>query len=366
MTHYAQILGWGTGLPERSMHNEEFEKFMDTNDEWIHSRTGISERRVAGEGETTSTLAVKAARAALAAADMDPRRIDFILVATCTPDKLMPATAPMVQQAIGATSAGAADVNAACAGFMYGLVMATSLIASGMYRNVLVIGADTLTRWLDWEDRRTSILFGDGAGALILTATEQPTGLISHQLGSDGSGADLLHIPGGGSAAPSTRDTVDQRDHFIKMDGRSVFKFAVQIVVNSTRAVLEQAGLAASDLALFIPHQANARIVEAAAKSLQLPESKVFMNLQNYGNTSAASIPIAMCDAIEQGVLCPGDNVALCGFGAGLTWGSAIFQWGIPAEIPATDEWRAATANRIQRSKNERLLGQPLVVGAST
>ena len=345
------------------MHNDEFATFMDTNDEWIYSRTGISERRVVGEGETTSSLAIKAAKAALAVADLDPRRIDFILVATCTPDKMMPATAPIVQQAIGATSAGASDVNAACAGFMYGLVMATSLIASGMYRNVLVIGADTLTRWLDWEDRRTSILFGDGAGALILSATDQPTGLLAHQLGSDGSGADLLHIPGGGSAAPSTRETVDQRDHYIKMDGRSVFKFAVQIVVNSTRSVLDQAGMTSEDLALFIPHQANARIVEAAAKALHIPDAKVFMNLQHFGNTSAASIPIAMCDAIEQGVFRPGDNVALCGFGAGLTWGSAIFQWGIPAVIPSSDEWRAVTEKRTSRSMHERSIVRPAVAG---
>ena len=244
MTKYAQIVGWGKALPTRVMHNREFEGLVETSDQWIRERTGIVERRLAGPGETTGTLAAQAAREALAVADLDPRRVDFVIVATCTPDKLMPATAPMVQQAIGATNAAAVDVNAACAGFTYALVMANSMIAAGMYRHVLVIGADTLARWLDWEDRRVSILFGDGAGAVLLAASDEPTGLLAYQLGSDGSKADLLHIPAGGSAAPSTAETVAAKGHFIQMEGRAVFKFAVRAIVDSTRAVLDAAGAA--------------------------------------------------------------------------------------------------------------------------
>lgn len=354
----------GKALPKRVMHNREFEALVETSDEWIRDRTGIVERRVAGPGETTATLATQAAREALAVADLDPRRVDFVLVTTCTPDKLMPATAPIVQQAIGATNAGAADVNAACAGFMYGLVMANAMIASGMCRHVLVVGADTLARWLDWQDRRTSILFGDGAGAVLLEATDQPTGLLAHQLGSDGSKADLLHIPGGGSLAPSTAETVAAGDHYIKMDGRAVFKFAVQAIVDSTRTVLGQAGLTIADVDLFIPHQANARIVRSAAETLGLAGPRVFLNVDRYGNTSAASIPIALCDAIEEGRLRPGDNVAMCGFGAGLTWGTAIFQWGVPSAAPATDTWRGFSSAMAGRRDRARAIAERAVAGS--
>ncbi|HEV8633263.1 MAG TPA: beta-ketoacyl-ACP synthase III [Chloroflexota bacterium] len=341
---YAQIVGWGKALPARSMHNREFEQIADTTDEWIRTRTGIIERRIAGPGETTATLAIQAAGRALAVANLDPGRVDFVLVCTCTPDKLMPATAPIVQQAIGATRAAAVDVNAACAGFVYGLVMASGLIAAGMHRNVLVVGADTLSRWLDWSDRRVSILFGDGAGAVLLQATDQPTGLFASQLRADGAGADLLHIPAGGSLAPSTAETLLAGDHFIKMDGQAVFKFAVKIVVESTREVLDRAKLGVDDVDLFIPHQANVRIIDAAAKTLGLPNEKVYTNLDRYGNTSAASIPIALCEAIEEGRMRPGDNLVMCGFGAGLTWGTAVFQWGVPPSIPATDSWQSAAS----------------------
>jgi 3-oxoacyl-[acyl-carrier-protein] synthase-3 len=256
----------------------------------------------------------------------------------------MPATAPIVQQAIGATRAAAVDVNAACAGFMYGLVMASGLIAAGMHRSVLVVGADTLSRWLDWSDRRVSILFGDGAGAVLLQATDQPTGLFASQLRADGAGADLLHIPGGGSLAPPTAESILAGEHAIKMDGQAVFKFAVRIVVESTREVLDEARLGVDDVDLFIPHQANVRIIDAAAKTLGLPGEKVYTNLDRYGNTSAASIPIALCEAIEQGRMRPGDNLVMCGFGAGLTWGTAVFQWGVPPNIPATDSWQSAAS----------------------
>lgn len=365
MPKYAQIVGWGKALPRRVMHNREVAELVDTSDEWIRERTGIVERRIAGEGETTGTLAIEAARAALSVADLDATRVDFVLVATCTPDKLMPATAPMVQHAIGATAAGAADVNAACAGFMYGLVMANSMIAAGVCRTVLVVGADTLSRWMNWQDRRVSILFGDGAGAVLLQATDEPTGLLAHQLGAEGGGADLLHIPAGGSLAPSTADTVAAMGHYMQMDGRAVFKFAVRIVVDSVRAALTGAGMGVDDLDLFVPHQANARIVSAAAHSLGLRSDQVFMNLGRYGNTSAGSIPIALCDAIEEGRLRPGDNLAMCGFGAGLTWGTAIFQWGVPPRAPETAPWRTLSSAMNGRAERARAIARRAVAGVS-
>lgn len=353
---YAQIAGWGKALPARAMPNSEFERLIDTNDEWIRSRTGIHERRIAGPGETTASLAAEAARQALAVADVDPRQVDFVMVCTCTPDKLMPATGPLVQQMIGATGAAAADVNAACAGFVYGLVMASGLVKAGMYRNVLVIGADTLSRWLDWSDRRVSILFGDGAGAVLLQATDEPTGLFASQLRADGSGAELLHIPAGGSLAPTSPETVAAGGHAIKMDGQAVFKFAVQIVADSVREVTLASRMEIEDVDLFIPHQANVRIVDAAARALGLPAERVYTNIHRYGNTSAASIPIALCEAIEEGRLRPGDNLALCGFGAGFTWGTAIYQWGVPAAIPPTAPWRQAASDDRLEERARRAL----------
>jgi 3-oxoacyl-[acyl-carrier-protein] synthase-3 len=355
---YAQIVGWGKALPTRVMHNREFERLVETSDQWIRDRTGIVERRLAGPGETTGTLAAEAARAALAVAGLDPEQVDFIVVATCTPDKLMPATAPLVQRAIGATRAAAVDVNAACAGFTYALVMANSMIAAGMYRRVLVIGADTLARWVDWQDRSVSILFGDGAGAVLLAASDEPTGLLAYQLGSDGAKADLLHIPAGGSAAPSTAETVAARGHYIQMEGRAVFKFAVKVIVDSTLAVLGEAGADVDDVDLFIPHQANARIIDAAAEAIGLPADRVFTNVHRYGNTSAGSIPIALCEAIEEGRLRPGENVLMCGFGAGLTWGTALFQWGVPQAIPTTDNWRGLAASMSRRADRARAIAQ--------
>jgi len=337
---YAQIVGWGKALPARSMHNREFESLVDTSDEWIRTRTGIVERRVAGEGETTTSLAIAAARQAIAVADIDPRRIDLILVATCTADRLLPGAAPIVQQALGATSSGAVDMNAACAGFMYALVTANGLIASGTHRRILVVGADTLTRWMDWKDRRVSILFGDGAGAVLLEASDLPTGLFASVLRADGSGADLLHVPAGGTACLPTNDTLARGAHYIQMDGPAVFRFAVQIIVDSTREVLDAAHLTVEDVDLFVPHQANRRIIDAAVRTLELPSDRVFINLDRYGNTSAASIPIALTEAIEGGRLHPGDNILMSGFGAGLTWGTALFQWGVPQRVPATMPWQ--------------------------
>lgn len=355
MPRYAQIVGWGKGLPVRVMHNREFEALVDTSDEWIRSRTGIVERRIVGPNESTVTLATAAARQALAAADLDPRRIDLIIVATCTPDTLMPAAAPLVQQAIGATRAGAIDVNAACAGFAYALVMANGMIAAGTYQNILVIGADTLSRWVDWTDRSVCVLFGDGAGAVVLQATDTPTGLFGAQLRADGSGAGLLCVPGGGTRMPSTAETIAAGAHFIHMDGPAVFKFAIQILTESTRDVLTQAGLEVDDIDLFVPHQANKRIIDSAMRAVGIPEDKVFINLDRYGNTSAASIPIALCEAIESGRMRPGDNVLMCGFGAGLTWGTALFQWGVPSDVPASDQWRLA-GQSIVTSRHDRAL----------
>jgi 3-oxoacyl-[acyl-carrier-protein] synthase-3 len=330
---YAEIIGWGKYVPPKVLHNRDLERLVETTDEWIRTRTGIVERRMAGPKETTATMAVRAAQEALAVADFNPARLEFIIVATCTPDYPLPAVACQVQDALGAGRAGAVDINAGCSGFVYALAMGTALIAAGMYRNVLVIGADTLTRILDFTDRRTCILFGDGAGAVLLHESDRPTGLLAYTLGADGSGVDLLYIPAGGSRQPASLETVQNRLHYLRMNGNEVYRFAVNTVVRATQQVLKEAGLTVEDLALFIPHQANIRIIQSAARTLGLPPEKVYTNVDRYGNTSAASIPIALCEAIAEGRVKPGDYLAMVGFGAGLTWAAAVVQWGAPAAV---------------------------------
>ncbi|TME26584.1 MAG: ketoacyl-ACP synthase III, partial [Chloroflexi bacterium] len=289
---FVRIGGWGKYLPDRVMPNSELAELVDTSDEWIRARTGIGERRIAAPEETTCTLAVHAARSALQQAGVEPEELDLVIVATCTPDySNMPATASLVQHALGAPRAGAFDLNAVCSGFLYGLATGSQFILNGAYRSVLVIGAEVFTRILDWQDRSTCVLFGDGAGAVVLQPTDQPGGLLSFVLGSDGAGACSLFVPAGGSRQPASAETVAERAHYVKMQGRDVFRFATRVLPESVKQALEAAKLSTEDMDLLIPHQANTRIIDAAVRRLKLSESIVFSNVERYGNTSAASIP---------------------------------------------------------------------------
>jgi 3-oxoacyl-[acyl-carrier-protein] synthase-3 len=325
---FVRIGGWGKYLPERIMPNTELAAMVDTSDEWIRARTGIGERRIAAPEESTCTLAVHAARAALDRAQVASEDLDLIIVATCTPDYAnMPATASLVQHALGATRAGAFDLNAVCSGFMYGLATGSQFILSGVHKSVLVIGAEVFTRILDWQDRSTCVLFGDGAGAVVLQPSSEPGGLLSFVLGSDGSGACSLYVPAGGSRRPPSAETVAQREHYVKMAGRDVFRFATRVVPDSVVQALEAANLTTADIDLLILHQANVRIIDSAAKRLKVDTSSVFANVEKYGNTSAASIPVALCEAIDEGRVTAGSTVVMSGFGAGLSWGTAVWKW---------------------------------------
>ncbi|MBV9172900.1 MAG: ketoacyl-ACP synthase III [Chloroflexi bacterium] len=325
---FVRIAGWGKYLPERIMPNSELAELVDTSDEWIRARTGIGERRIAAPEETTCTLSVHSARAALDRAGVRPEDLDLIIVATCTPDySNMPATASLVQEALGAERAGAFDLNAVCSGFLYALASGSQFVVSGAYRNVLVVGADVFTRILDWQDRSTCVLFGDGAGAVVLQPSSEPGGLLSFVLGSDGAGACTLFVPAGGSRRPASAETVAEREHYVKMQGREVFRFATRVMPESVVQALDMAGLSTADVDLFIPHQANVRIIDAAARRLQLPEGSVFSNVERYGNTSAASVPVALCEAVEDGLVGSGSTVVMTGFGAGLSWGTAVWRW---------------------------------------
>ena len=337
---YAQIVGWGKYVPSQVLTNDDLAKMVDTSDDWIRARTGIVERRIADPRETTSTMSIKAARAALQVADVTPERLDLIIVTTATPDYLFPATACLVQDALGARRAGAFDVLAGCSGFVYGLGVGSQLIISGAYENVLVIGAETLSRIMDWTDRNTCVLFGDGAGALLLQASDAPGGVLSFTLGADGSGGDLLMLPGGGSRHPASAETVAQKLHYARMNGREVFRFATRIMGQAAKETIQAAGLKIDDVDLFIPHQANIRIIQSAAKQLRLPMDKVFVNLDRYGNTSCASIPVAFCEAIEEERIKPGDHLVLVSFGAGLTWAAAVVQWHVPLPAPRLPWWK--------------------------
>ena len=323
-----RIAGVGKYLPARVMDNHELERLVDTSDEWIRKRTGIVERRIAAADETSCSMAVAASKDALAMAGIAATDLDLIIVATGTPDHPgFPATGSLVQEALGASRAGAFDVGAGCAAFGYALVSGAQFVISGAFRNVLVVGSDVMSRIIDWRDRGTCVLFGDGAGAAVLTATDRPGGLRSFVLGSDGCGAERLLVPAGGSRQPASHDSVEARNHFLKMEGRDVFRFATKVIPGSIIEALEKAGLSSSDLALVIPHQANSRIIDNAREKLNLPADRVFMNVDKYGNTSAASIPVAVCEAFEQGRIKPGDIVAMCAFGAGLCWAAAVWEW---------------------------------------
>ncbi|NIM05427.1 MAG: beta-ketoacyl-ACP synthase III [Armatimonadetes bacterium] len=317
----------GAYLPSRVLTNFDLEKMVDTSDEWIRTRTGISSRRIAAAEEATSDLCIKAARQALERASWPAEKLDLIIVATVTPDMCFPSTASLVQGTLGAERASAFDLMVGCTGFIYGLVMGASGIAAGAFESVLVIGAECLSRITNWEDRSTCVLFGDGAAATLLRPTEEGRGLLSFVLGNDAGGADKLKINAGGSRMPATEETVRAGEHFLKMEGNEVFKFAVRIMEEASLQALERAGLDISDVTLLVPHQANVRIMDAAAKRLNLPPERIISNVDRYGNTSAASIPIALDEAVQSGRLKKGD-IALCvSFGAGLSWAAAVLRW---------------------------------------
>ncbi|MFH1457834.1 MAG: beta-ketoacyl-ACP synthase III [Candidatus Omnitrophota bacterium] len=320
------IIGVGEYLPKKVLTNADLEKMVETSDEWITTRSGIKQRRLAAKHEATSDLAMKSAKAALEDANLDPKDLELIIVATITPDKPFPAVSCFLQNALGAKNAVCFDISAACAGFVYGISVAQQFIARGAYKNALVVGAEILSRVTDWEDRATCVLFGDGAGAAVL-AEVKSGGILSVHLGSDGSKTDLLMIPAGGSKIPASHQSIDERLHFIKMEGNEVFKLAVTIMAEAAQAAFRLAGLECKDIDLVIPHQANIRIIMAMAKKLGLTPQKVYLNIEKYGNMSSASTATALCEAVKEGRIKKGDVVLLVAFGAGLVWGACVIKW---------------------------------------
>jgi 3-oxoacyl-[acyl-carrier-protein] synthase III len=337
----AHVTGWGRYAPSQVLTNHDLELMVDTSDEWIVSRTGIRERRVAAADETTASMAAVAAKRALATAGLEADDIDVILLATLTPDYWMPSTAALVKEAIGNTRAFAMDVAAACSGFVYAWSVAQAYITSGMARHVLVIGAELLTRFLDYTDRNTCILFGDGAGAVILSASEEPGGSLGIELTTEPQGAYMIWLPAGGAKSPPSRATIERGEHFIRMEGRETYRFATRTLASTALAAVRKAGLQTSDIDLFIPHQANIRIIRSVADGLGLPMERMYVNLDRYGNTSAASIPMALAEAVNEGRVKVGDRIVIVAFGAGFTSGAAALQW-------TADPARGALADRVR------------------
>lgn len=326
----AAITGWGIAIPQNRLTNSDLEKRVETSSEWIVERTGIKERRIAEPGETTASLAIEAGEAALKCANITADEIDLLIVATATPEQPIPHTGAFVGEGLG-LRCGSFDISAGCAGFIYELVTGSALLTSGSLRHVLVIGAETLSRVTDPNDRGTCILFGDGAAAMVLTPSDDDgPGLISWDLGCDGSSAGLLGITAGGSRVPASEKTIAAGMQYIKMQGQEVFRRAVRVVVDSALISLERAGITTNEIDWFIPHQANLRIIEAGARRLKIPMDKTIVNIDKYGNTSAASIPLALAEAVDSGKIKSGDRILLSGFGAGMTWGSAVIEWGSP------------------------------------
>jgi len=327
MKRYGRITGWGKSVPKRIVTNHDLEQIVDTSDEWIVTRTGIRQRHIAGEGEATSTMSVEACQEAMERAGVGPEEIDLIIIATSTPDYFCPPVSSMVQDQLGATRAGAFTLVAGCTGFVYGLVTASQFIESGLYEKALVVGVETLSPAIDWTDRATCVLFGDGGAAVLLEASDQPTGVLSCELGSDGSDWDALIAPGYGTAKPFSEEVLRNREQYLRMDGQRIFKFATRKMTESVINVVRNSGLTFDEIDLIIPHQANARIIELATRRLGVAPEKVMVNVDRYGNTSAASIPLALCDALDEGRLQSGDHVVMVGFGAGLTWAAAVLHW---------------------------------------
>ena len=347
---YAHITGWGMAVPEPIMTNDDLAKIVDTNDTWIRERTGIRQRHVARDGEFPSTLGVEASIKALTIANVRPTDIDLIICTTSSPEYIFPATACLIQDQLGATKAGAFDLLAACTGFIFGLNMAAQAIRSGSIKCALVVGAETLSRFIDWKDRGTCILFGDGAGAFVLQASDHPGGVLSAVMHSDGSGGDSLLLPAGGSRYPATEATVHDGKHFIKMDGKEVFRFATRVMASATQEAVDAAGLTLEQVKWIIPHQANIRIIDAAARGLKLPMERFIVNIDRYGNTSTASIPIAMVEAIEKGQIKSGDKLVMVGFGGGLTWGALTAEWTGP--IPSKGHVRPQQYRTLGRLRS--------------
>jgi 3-oxoacyl-[acyl-carrier-protein] synthase III len=324
---HAHVTGWGRYAPAQVLTNADLERMVDTSDEWIRTRTGIRERRVAAAHETTASMAAVASLRAIRTAGIDPDDIDLILLGTLTPDYWMPSTAALVKEAIGNTRAAAMDVSAACSGFVYGFATAQAWIEAGLAKHVLVIGAELLTRFLDYTDRSTCILFGDGAGAVVVSASDEPGGALGVELTTEPQGAYMIWLPAGGAKAPPSAETVARGEHYVRMEGRETYRFATKTMATTALESIRKSGLEPSDIDLFIPHQANSRIIEAVAKGLDLPIDKMFVNVDRYGNTSAASVPIALAEAVNEGRVEVGDNVVIVAFGAGFTSGAVTINW---------------------------------------
>jgi 3-oxoacyl-[acyl-carrier-protein] synthase-3 len=337
----ATIVGTGMYVPERVLTNRELETMVDTSDEWIVERTGIRERRISAPAQASSDLALIAARRALETAGVEPEQVDQIIIATTTPDRYLPSCACTVQSKLGATRAAAYDMFAACTGFIYGLSIARGAIGTGVADTVLLIGVEQLSRIVDYTDRNTCVLFGDGAGAAVIRPCAPGEGILSVSIHSDGSLGELLEVPAGGSRRPASHETVDQHEHFIRMKGKELFRVAVRGMEDSLRRALDIAGVRAEELELVIPHQANQRIIDATRERLGMPADRVIMNIDRYGNTSSASIPITLDEVVREGRLKPGDSVGFVAFGGGITWGASVARWTMP--VPAGAPARAAT-----------------------
>ncbi|MEM7112782.1 MAG: beta-ketoacyl-ACP synthase III [Chloroflexota bacterium] len=323
---YGQITGWGSYVPEKIITNADLEKLVDTSDEWIVRRTGIRERRMVAPHETTATISVEASKLALNRANLKPTDLDLIVLAATFQDHICPSTSSLVQHMLGATNVPAFTLTSGCTGFVYALSVANQFIETGAYRRILVIGSEIITRALDWTDRSTCVLFGDGSAAMVMEATTEPCGISGFDLGSDGSGYENIIIPAGGSAEPFGADTFAEGRHHLQMNGREVFKFASRVLGKSTNRTLEQSGLTMDDIAWIVPHQANLRIIQAASRNMNVPLEKFIIAVHKYGNTSAASIPIAICDALDEGKIALDNKLLLVSFGAGLTWASCVLQ----------------------------------------
>ncbi|HET8571710.1 MAG TPA: beta-ketoacyl-ACP synthase III [Candidatus Limnocylindria bacterium] len=360
MAPNAVITGWGMYAPQRVLTNDDLAKMVDTNDEWITTRTGIRERRIAADDETATTLAVNASRDALVVAGIDPLDLDLVIVGTCSPDYPLPSTGVLVARELGATRAAGFDLEAACSGFLFALATGTSFVRSGMYRNVLVVGVEVLSRFIDWTDRSTCVLFGDGAGAVVLSASDQPGGLLGVEMMSDGTGAEAIIIPAGGSACPVSPQTAAGNGHFIHMAGADVYRYATRQLAESTLAAVRDAGIGLDEIDQFIYHQANLRIINSVGKQLGIPDEKVFVNIEKYGNTSAASVPMALVEAIAAGRVKPGDKLLMAAFGAGYTAGSAVLQWTADPQRAFLAPGSQTRLGRPQRDPS----AEPAAVGA--